>query len=99
MSRATIEQGMAFQIQEHMHRIVEGDELIHRIALMKARDFATSLTTRTASQYALGYAIDARDFAGETVFQEMGIDRLETCVRHCRHLVQCAFSAEALERP
>lgn len=98
MSHEAIEQGMIFQIREHMERLVEGDELSHRVSLMKARDYATSLTTRTKSQAALGYALDARDFAGEVVFQEMGTDRLECCVRHCRHLVQCAFTAEALGR-
>lgn len=98
MIKQAIEEGMAFQIQEHMGRIVEGEERKNRVALMTARGYAIELLMRTQSQEATEHAKLVRDVADDHVYSEVSTPILETAVRYCRALVQCAFCADVLER-
>lgn len=98
MTKQAIEEGMAFQIQDHMGRIVEGEERKNRVALMTARGYAIELLMRTKSQEATAHAKLVRDVADEYVFRETRTAELEDALRYCRNLVQCAFSADRLER-
>lgn len=98
MSKEAIEQGMAYQINEHMARIVEGEELASRISLMKARDYAIALMVRTESAEATDHAIMARDVSDSFLFTECSIPKLAKAVWYCRRLVQCAMDADDLER-
>lgn len=96
MSREAIEHGMAMQIQDRMKRIVEPDELAHRISLMKARDHANELVLRTQTLEADDHAVSARDVANYFLYHECPVDRLAKAVSYCRLLVQCAGAADAL---
>lgn len=98
MTKQAIEEGMAFQIQEHMGRIVEGEELASRVSLMKARDYGIALMVRTQSLEATDHAIMARDVADRFVFTECSVHKLAKAVWYCRRLVQCAMDADDLER-
>lgn len=96
MSREAIEHGMAMQIQDRMRRIVDPDELAHRISLMKAREHACEMVLRTQTQDADDHAANARDIANAFLYSECPPERLARAVSYCRLLVQCAGAADAL---
>lgn len=84
----------------HVRKFVpaaEGEELEQRIALLKARDYASALKARVASDRAYDFACAAHEAAGDFVFAEVPLARLKIAVSYCRNLVQAAFSAEHLE--
>ena len=74
----------------------EGVELEHRIALLKARDYASSLLAQVTSDLAYDLASYAHTMAGIFVFAEVPTARLEIAVKYCRHIVMAAFLAEHL---
>lgn len=84
----------------HVRELVpdcDGEELAHRTALLKARDYAALLRSRVASQTALDHAAAAQEMASEFVFAEVPADRLKIAVAYCRNLVHAAFLADHLE--
>jgi hypothetical protein len=75
----------------------EGEELEHRTALLKARDYAASLRGNTLGERAFCHACDAHEMAGAFVFAEVPIARLRIAVEYCRYMVMAAFLADHLE--
>lgn len=75
-----------------------GDELAHRVTLLKARDWAAALRGRSVSWLATECACHAHDVAGRFVFRPgESIARLETASNLCRALVKAAMAADALD--
>lgn len=75
-----------------------GEELEHRVALLKARDWAAALRGRTQCLQAFNLAAEAHELAGAYVFAtEVNESRLQPVVRLCRHLVAAAMLAEQIE--
>ena len=75
-----------------------GDELVHRVALLKARDWAAALCGRSQSWLATECACHAHDVAGRFVFRPgESPARLETAANLCRALVKAAMAADALD--
>lgn len=74
-----------------------GEELQHRLALVKARDYAAALRGNTASHIAHNHACDAHEVAGQFVFADVPSKRLEIAVKYCRHTVMAAFLADHLD--
>lgn len=84
----------------HVHHFVptaQGEELELRTALLKARDYASALKSRVASDTAYDLACAAHEWAGLYVYAEVPLPRLKIAVSLCRNLVQAAFSADHLE--
>jgi len=84
----------------HIHQFApaaDGLELEHRTALLNARDYAAALRGRVVGQLAHNHACDAHEMAGEFVFAEVPLARLEIAVKYCRHMVMAAFLADHLE--
>jgi hypothetical protein len=75
----------------------EGEELEHRTALLKARDYAAFLRGKVTSDTALDHAVAAHDMAGAFVYADVSSDRLKIAVAYCRNLVHAAFLAEHLD--
>lgn len=88
---------MSFHIREFVPACADGEELEHRTALLKARDYAAMLRTRVKSETALEHAAAAHEMAGEFVFAIVPADRLKIAVAYCRNLVHAAFLADHLE--
>lgn len=75
-----------------------GDELAHRVQLLKARDWAASLRGNATSWIAQDCAARAHETAGAFVFRPgESIARLEIAVTLCRRLVGAAMAADALD--
>jgi len=87
---------LSFHIREFMPT-AEGEELKQRIALLKARDYASALKWKAASDLAYDLACAAHEMAAHYVFADVPVDRLKIAVSYCRNVVQAAFSAEHLE--
>ena len=84
----------------HIHQFVpaaEGEELESRITLLKARDYAAAMRSKTISRRAYDHACDAHEMAGEFVYADVPVLRLELAARYCRNLVVAAMLAEQLE--
>lgn len=96
MTKEAIEHGMGLQIQDRMKRIVEPDELAHRISLLRARDYANELVLRTQTRDADDHAATVRDIASAFVFAEVPVERLVRAIAYCRALVECAVRADEL---
>jgi hypothetical protein len=76
----------------------QGEELEHREALLKARDWAAALRGRTNTVRAFNLAVDAHEVAGEFVFaQGETPQRLAFAAKLARHLVAAAMLAEQLD--
>ena len=75
----------------------EGEELEHRTALLKARDYAAWLRGRCQSERGFDHASDAHEMAGAFVFAPVPVARLEIAVAYCRCMVQAAFLAAHLD--
>ncbi len=87
---------LSFHIRQYVPDAT-GEELEHRKALMKARDYAAALRGQTLGQLAYSHACDAHEMAGEFVFAPVPIARLDLAVKYCRHIVMAAFLADHLE--
>ncbi len=88
-------------LQNHVLQFVPdamGEELAHRVVLLKARDWAAALRGRSQSWLATECACHAHDVAGRFVFRpEETPARLETTVNLCRALVKAAMAADTLD--
>lgn len=73
-----------------------GEELEHRIALVRARDFAAWHLGRRIEQVAYDLAKEAHEFAGAFVYAEVSPAQLDLAVKLCRCLVQAAFLVDHL---
>jgi hypothetical protein len=89
---------LAFHIRQFVPDCQDGDEMEQRQALLKARDYAVSLIPTRRELIAMDHAIAARDVADAFVFADVPVARLKIAVSYCRHLVQCAFISDHLER-
>ena len=87
---------LSFHVREFVPN-AEGEELKMRIALLKARDYASALKWKAASDLAYDLACAAHEMAGQFVFAEVPLARLTIALRFCRNSVQAAFDAEHLE--
>ena len=74
-----------------------GEELEHRTALLKARDYAAALRGSVETDRALAYAAEAHDLAGEYVYADVPAARLKIAVAACRNLVHAAFLLDHLD--
>jgi hypothetical protein len=75
-----------------------GEELAHRVTLLKARDWAAALRGRSTSWLATECACHAHDVAGRFVFRPgESLARLETASNLCRALVKAAMAADSLD--
>lgn len=74
-----------------------GDDLEHRTALLKARDFSAALRGTAIGVIAGNNAADAHEMAGAFVFAPVPTARLEIAVKYCRHMVMAAYLADHLE--
>lgn len=89
------------QLSKHVQHFLpkaEGEELAHRIALLKARDYAGMIRCKPIGEIARQHAIDAQQ-AADHFFHDEGASaqELKLAVDYCRHLVQAAFIAEHLD--
>ncbi len=76
----------------------DGEEMEHRQALLRARDYAAMMRGQTVSNAAYDLAWRAHEAAGEFVFaSDVPLPRLKAAVSYCRHLVQAAMLAERME--
>lgn len=74
----------------------EGDDLAHRITLLKARDCAAALRAKAISNTAINHACAAHEAAGAFVFADAAVPMLAIAASYCRHLVQAAMQADVL---
>jgi hypothetical protein len=87
---------LAFHIRQFAPD-ASGEELEHRAALLKARDYAASLRGRCDSDRTANHACDAHDVAGAFVFAPVPVPRLKIAAAYCQCLVQAAFLAAHLD--
>lgn len=87
---------MAFHIRQFVPDC-GGEELEHRTALLKARDYAASLRGQFVGELAHAHACDAHEMAGAFVFAPVPATRLKIAAAYCRCMVQAAFLAAHLE--
>jgi hypothetical protein len=76
----------------------EGEELEHRVNLLKARDYAAKLRGQIKTPWGQQHAADAHELAGACLFNP-GINntRLKAAVDYCRALVKAAMLADLLD--
>ena len=89
---------LSFHIRQFVPECTDPVEMEARQALLKARDYAAMLRSRTEGQLALSHATDAHEAASAFVFADVPTDRLRIAVSYCRNMVQAAFLADHLER-
>lgn len=87
---------LAFHVREFVPA-AEGPELEHRIALLKARDYAAALKGQAISDRAYDHACAAHEMAGAFVYAEVPADRLKIAVAYCRNLVMAAYLGDHLD--
>lgn len=89
--------GLAYHVREFVPGS-EGEDLEHRIALLKAREYAAKIRCKPVGEIARGHAIDAQQVADLFLHDEhCTLDRLKLAVTYCRNLVQAAVIAEFLD--
>jgi hypothetical protein len=86
----------AFHVRAYLPE-AEGEELEHRIGLLKARDYAARLRGQVTSAASQEHAANAHEIAGAIVFNPRirGTD-LKVAVDYCRCLVKAAMYADQL---
>lgn len=88
---------LSFHVRQYVPT-AEGDELVHRETLMKARDWAAAMRGRTHTRAAFDLACQAHEIAGGYVFAEGETPlRLKQAADLCRHLVAAAMLHENLD--
>lgn len=87
---------LAFHVRQFVPACADGEELEHRTALLKARDFAAAQRGKVFSDAAINLSCAAHETAGEYVYADVPVDRLKIAVAFCRHLVSAAYLAEHL---
>lgn len=87
---------LAFHVRQYLPE-AQGEELEHRIALLKARDWAAAMRGRTTVLQSFNLAVEAHEAAGAFVFKiDETVERLAFAVKLTRHLVGAAMMAEQL---
>lgn len=84
----------------HVRRFVpsaEGEELAHRITLLKVREYACALRGSTLSDCAYAHACEADAVAGDYVYARVPPATLEHAAHYCRYLLAAAKRAEILD--
>lgn len=87
---------LSFHVRQFVPECADGEEMEHRTALLKARDYAAAQRGRVFSDWAINLSCEAHETAGAFVFADVPTDRLKIAVAYCRNLVQAAFLAEHL---
>lgn len=88
---------LEFHVRQYLPDAV-GEELTHRVQLLKARDWAAALRGSANSWIAQDAACRAHEVAGAFVFRPgESVARLELAVTLCRRLVGAAMAADALD--
>lgn len=87
---------MSFHIRQFVPACSDGEEMEHRTALLKARDFAAAQRSKVFSDFAINLACGAHEVAGAFVYANVRNARLGIAVALCRNLVQAAYLAEHL---
>ncbi len=95
-SQQSRDAALAFHIREFVPD-ASGEELEHRTALLKARDYAAAVRGQATSRLAYDHACSAHEIAGDFVFADVSADRLKIAVSYCRNLVHAAYLAEHLD--
>lgn len=87
---------LSFHVRQYLPD-ARGEELEHRIALLKARDWAAAMRGRTSVLQSFNLAVEAHEVAGQYVFA-VGetVERLAFAVKLTRYLVGAAMVAEQL---
>lgn len=87
----------AFHVRSYLPE-ADGEELEHRINLLKARDYAAKLRGQLQTPWGQSHATDAHELAGAILFKP-GIDNthLKAAVDYCRALVKAAMLADLLD--
>lgn len=88
---------LSFHVREFLPDCADGEEMELRKALLKAREYASVLKPRMASDTAYDLACAAHEVAGQYVYAEVTTGRLEIARNLCRALVQAAMCTEHLE--
>jgi len=88
---------LAFHVRQFVPDCADGQEMEHRTALLKARDFAAAQRGKVTGDWAIQLACDAHDTAGAFVYADVPADRLKIAVALCRNLVHAAYLADHLE--
>ncbi|MFL0357563.1 hypothetical protein ACI5KX_13950 [Erythrobacter sp. GH1-10] len=82
----------------HFFPEAEGEESVHRIALLKACDYAGMIRCKPIGEIARHHAIDAQDAAYHFFYNAHAtVQQLKLAVAYCRHLAQAAFIAEHID--
>lgn len=88
---------LSFHVREFLPDCQDGEEMELRKALLKAREYASVLKPRVASDAAYDLACQAHEVAGQYVYADVSTGRLEIARNLCRALVQAAMCTEHLE--
>lgn len=88
---------LSFHVREFVPSCADGPEMDHRMALLTARDYASAIKARATGDASYDLACAAHEWAGQYVYADVPVARLEIVRNLCRSLVQAAFSAEHLE--
>ena len=87
---------LSFHVRQFVPECADGEEMEHRTALLKARDFAAAQRGKVFSDWAINLSCSAHETAGAFVFADVSNDRLKIAVALCRNLVHAAYLAEHL---
>ncbi|MCV0384262.1 MAG: hypothetical protein K5799_12585 [Erythrobacter sp.] len=87
---------LSFHVRQFVPACADGEEMEHRQALLKARDYAAAQRGKVFSDRAIDLACEAHETAGAFVYADVPVDRLKIAVAYCRNLVHAAFLAEHL---
>ena len=87
---------LSFHVRQFVPACTDGEEMEHRTALLKARDFAAAQRSKVCCDRAIDFACEAHQVAGEFVYADVPVNRLKIAVAYCRNLVQAAYLAEHL---
>jgi hypothetical protein len=96
-AEAAIDPTLAHHVLQYVPNAA-GDELAHRIALLKARDWSAVLRGRSSSWLGTECACHAHEVAGRFVFRPgESVARLDIAAQLCRALVKAAMAADSLD--
>ena len=90
------QRSLAFHVRTFVPDCADGEEMEHRQALLKARDFAAAQRGKVFSDFANHLSCEAHELAGAFVYAGVPNARLKLAVDLCRHLVSAAYIAEHL---
>lgn len=88
---------LSFHVREFVPACKDGDEMLLRVGLLKARDYAAAVRGRSLSGHACDLAATVHDVAGEYVFADVSTAQLKMALTYCRAIMQGALTAESME--